>query len=202
MCRCRRPSASRPRLLPRKLSMRVLSRCWQMLLKGVGEVQASGRPVAAAEMVLVRIAYAADLPTPDELVRSLGEERRFSSPARPSTNGGSNSATAGASASRCRATSRTASVTMRRAEPASSSAVASPRPSNEPVAQLQDRRGGRADNLAWLVRGADRWLLKSATSPPRWRWSATCSWCGSRTARSKSLTPNARAFVHDLQSNT
>ena len=34
-------------------------------------MQASGRPVAAAEMVLVRIAYAADLPTPDEVVRSL-----------------------------------------------------------------------------------------------------------------------------------
>ena len=47
--------------------MRVLSRTWQMLLKGVGEVQAAGRPVAAAEMVLVRIAYAADLPTPDEV---------------------------------------------------------------------------------------------------------------------------------------
>jgi DNA polymerase-3 subunit gamma/tau len=54
-----------------QLSMRVLSRTWQMLLKGVGEVQASNRPVAAAEMVLVRIAYAADLPTPDEVVRSL-----------------------------------------------------------------------------------------------------------------------------------
>ena len=56
-----------------QLSLRVLSRTWQMLLKGVGEVQASGRPLAAAEMVLVRIAYAADLPTPDEVVRSLGE---------------------------------------------------------------------------------------------------------------------------------
>jgi len=39
-----------------QLSMRVLARTWQMLLKGVGEVQSSGRPVAAAEMVLVRIA--------------------------------------------------------------------------------------------------------------------------------------------------
>ena len=44
-----------------------------MLLKGVAEVPASGRPVAAAEMVLVRIAHAADLPTPDEVVRSLSE---------------------------------------------------------------------------------------------------------------------------------
>jgi DNA polymerase-3 subunit gamma/tau len=69
-----------------KLSHRVLSRTWQMLLKGVGEVQASGRPVAAAEMVLVRIAYAADLPTPDEVVRSLSEEG--GAPARPQGNGG------------------------------------------------------------------------------------------------------------------
>jgi DNA polymerase III subunit gamma/tau len=63
----------RGRAFATQLSMRVLSRTWQMLLKGVGEVQASGRPVAAAEMVLVRIAYAADLPAPDELVRSLSE---------------------------------------------------------------------------------------------------------------------------------
>jgi DNA polymerase-3 subunit gamma/tau len=51
--------------------MRVLSRAWQMLLKGVAEVKAEERALAAAEMVLVRIAYAADLPTPDEAVRAL-----------------------------------------------------------------------------------------------------------------------------------
>jgi DNA polymerase III subunit gamma/tau len=54
-----------------KLSMRVLSRMWQMLLKGITEVQAATRPAAAAEMVLVRIAYVADMPTPDEAVRML-----------------------------------------------------------------------------------------------------------------------------------
>jgi DNA polymerase-3 subunit gamma/tau len=54
-----------------RLSMRVLSRTWQMLLKGIAEVGAAGRPLAAAEMVLVRIAYAADLPSPDEVIRSL-----------------------------------------------------------------------------------------------------------------------------------
>jgi DNA polymerase-3 subunit gamma/tau len=54
-----------------KLSMRVLSRMWQMLLKGITEVQAATRPAAAAEMVLVRIAYAADMPTPDEAIRML-----------------------------------------------------------------------------------------------------------------------------------
>jgi DNA polymerase-3 subunit gamma/tau len=62
---------SRGRGFAEKLSIRVLSRTWQMLLKGIAEVQAAGRPVAAAEMVLVRIAYAADLPTPDEVIRSI-----------------------------------------------------------------------------------------------------------------------------------
>src|SRR6202140_970739 len=67
---------SRGRAFAAKLSMRVLARTWQMLLKGIAEVDAAGRPVAAAEMVLVRIAYAADLPTPDEVVRSLSDSAR------------------------------------------------------------------------------------------------------------------------------
>ena len=55
------------------LSMRVLSRTWQMLFRGIPELQSASKPIAAAEMVLVRIAYAADLPTPDEAIRSLHE---------------------------------------------------------------------------------------------------------------------------------
>jgi DNA polymerase-3 subunit gamma/tau len=61
----------RGRAFAAALSMRVLSRTWQMLVKGIAEVQAAARPIAAAEMVLVRIAYVADLPTPDEAIRSL-----------------------------------------------------------------------------------------------------------------------------------
>jgi DNA polymerase-3 subunit gamma/tau len=77
----------RGRAFAEKLSMRVLARTWQMLLKGMTEVQAAGRPVAAAEMVLVRIAYAADLPTPDEVVRSL-DNAGAAPAARPHGNGG------------------------------------------------------------------------------------------------------------------
>jgi DNA polymerase-3 subunit gamma/tau len=62
-----------------KLSMRVLSRMWQMLLKGITEAQAATRPAAAAEMVLVRIAYVADMPTPDEAIRML-EQNGSASP--------------------------------------------------------------------------------------------------------------------------
>jgi DNA polymerase III subunit gamma/tau len=64
---------TRGRAFAAALSMRVLSRTWQMLLKGLPEVQTASKPIAAAEMVLVRIAYAADLPTPDEVIRSLSE---------------------------------------------------------------------------------------------------------------------------------
>ena len=62
---------TRGRAFAAQLSMRVLSRAWQMLFKGLAEVQGAGKPLAAAEMVLVRIAYAADLPTPDEVVRDI-----------------------------------------------------------------------------------------------------------------------------------
>jgi DNA polymerase-3 subunit gamma/tau len=68
-----------------KISMRVLSRMWQMLLKGITEVQAATRPAAAAEMVLVRIAYVADMPTPDEAIKMLEQNGGGS----PVVNGGS-----------------------------------------------------------------------------------------------------------------
>ena len=53
------------------LSMPLLSRVWQMLFKALAEVKDAARPIAAAEMALVRIAYAANLPSPEEVVRSL-----------------------------------------------------------------------------------------------------------------------------------
>ncbi len=65
----------RGRALAAGLAMRTLSRAWQMLFHGMAEVQSAPKPIAAAEMVLVRIAYAADLPTPDEVIRSLRGEK-------------------------------------------------------------------------------------------------------------------------------
>ncbi len=56
------------------LSLRALSRAWQILLKAIPEVQSAPRPLAAAEMAIVRLAYAADLPTPDEALRRLRDE--------------------------------------------------------------------------------------------------------------------------------
>ena len=53
------------------LSLPVLTRTWQMLLKGLADIKDAPRPIAAADMVLVRLAYAADLPTPDEALRQI-----------------------------------------------------------------------------------------------------------------------------------
>ncbi|HEY5379262.1 MAG TPA: DNA polymerase III subunit gamma/tau [Pseudolabrys sp.] len=121
----------RGRAFATQLSMRVLSRCWQMLLKGVSEVQASGMPVAAAEMVLVRIAYAADLPTPDEVVRSLGQSDgnagNGGASARASSHGG------GASAATSAAQNFVPRYDAPRGAPRSS---ASARPAENPVATL------------------------------------------------------------------
>jgi DNA polymerase III subunit gamma/tau len=50
------------------LSMAVLTRAWQMLLKGLAETRSAPNPLQAAEMAIVRLAYAAELPTPAELV--------------------------------------------------------------------------------------------------------------------------------------
>ena len=57
--------------LAERLPMPALARAWQMLLKGHEEVRESPRPHAAADMVLVRLAYAADLPSPADLARQL-----------------------------------------------------------------------------------------------------------------------------------
>ena len=51
------------------LSVRILSRAWQVLLKGHGEAMTAPNPMAAAEMVLVRLAHLADMPSPEELLK-------------------------------------------------------------------------------------------------------------------------------------
>jgi DNA polymerase-3 subunit gamma/tau len=126
-----------------KLSMRVLSRMWQMLLKGIAEVQTATRPAAAAEMVLVRIAYVADLPTPDEAIRMIEQ------------NGGSSPVASGAASSRASA-APTASAAVRSAParpPASfgSSAEASARPQPMASAEPQSAPSLRISSFPQLI---------------------------------------------------
>jgi DNA polymerase III subunit gamma/tau len=52
-----------------RIGMAHLSRAWQMLLKGIMEVSFATQPLTAAEMVLIRLAHAADLPQGDDLLK-------------------------------------------------------------------------------------------------------------------------------------
>lgn len=61
----------RGRSFAAKLAVPVLSRIWQMLLKGLAEVDAAARQLEAAEMVLIRIAHAAHLPSFEEALKAV-----------------------------------------------------------------------------------------------------------------------------------
>jgi DNA polymerase-3 subunit gamma/tau len=63
--------AARAKEMAARLSIPVLARTWQMLLKGLDELQSAPSPLLAAEMLLVRLAYVVDLPPPSELVALL-----------------------------------------------------------------------------------------------------------------------------------
>ena len=86
------PEAERTRgaTLAMRLSVPVLGRAWQMLLKGIAEVQQEGVDRrAAAEMVLIRLAHVADLPTPGDLVKRLMQDGGGDTAPRPAPGGGS-----------------------------------------------------------------------------------------------------------------
>ena len=84
--------------LAAKLPVAALTRAWQILLKGLFEVRDANRPIQACEMALIRLAYAADLPPADKLVRDIldngGAPRGSSSPAPSAPRGSGPSATA------------------------------------------------------------------------------------------------------------
>jgi len=152
---------------------------WQMLLKGIAEAQAATRPAAAAEMVLVRIAYVADMPTPDEAIRMIEQ-------------------TGGASSVGARARRR---ATRRRRRPLlpprppplrrrrkRMSATGAQRGTARPQAmasaqEVQSEACARAPQLS----GTGRIGLREARSHhQRPRWRPMSGWCGSRTDASRS----------------
>jgi DNA polymerase-3 subunit gamma/tau len=134
----------RAREFAAKLSMRVLSRMWQMLLKGIAEVQTATRPAAAAEMVLVRIAYVADLPTPDEAIRMLDQN-----------GGGSQIPSGGAAPSRAAPAAPVSSMSapspMRTPASPRSGAEASARPQMAPSVQTESAPVLRLSTFPQLV---------------------------------------------------
>lgn len=122
------------------LSVRVLTRSWQMLLKGIPEVQSSHRPVSAAEMVLIRIAHAATLPTLDEAIRQLDQLAGSAPEAgpRPPAHGGGGAPTSGGNGVSAVAQTRLApngggGQTMRLVEVEPRPLAEAPTPRPEPV---------------------------------------------------------------------
>ncbi len=61
----------RGQALAGRLGIASLTRAWQMLMKGLAEVQTAPQPLKAAEMALIRLIYVADLPPPGEIVKAL-----------------------------------------------------------------------------------------------------------------------------------
>jgi DNA polymerase-3 subunit gamma/tau len=57
--------------IAQKMAISRLARAWQVMLKGHAEVNLAPHPHAAADMVLIRLAHMAQLPTPGDLVRKL-----------------------------------------------------------------------------------------------------------------------------------
>jgi DNA polymerase-3 subunit gamma/tau len=80
------------------LSAGQLHRLWQLLLKGFEEVRTAPDPLIAAQMALLRVMHAADMPDPGQLVRKLEEIAARPAPAAPPTAGGEASPQAAAPA--------------------------------------------------------------------------------------------------------
>ena len=65
-----------------QLAMPELTRAWQMLLKGLSEARSAPNSLMAVEMALVRLAYAADLPSPADAIRALDGDPPKAAPAK------------------------------------------------------------------------------------------------------------------------
>ena len=130
--------------LAKDVGMARLGRAWQIILKGHGELGVAPNPKAAADMVLIRLAHAAMMPTPADLVRKL-EKSPPGSIATPVY-----TATASAAPS-AQASAQPSAQTMPESAPESVPEIAKPDPEPEP-AQL-------AESEAPLIE-------KEASSPP------------------------------------
>ena len=136
-----------------RLSMPILSRAWQLLSRGLLEVQAAGKPLAGAEMLLIRFAYAANLPTPDEALRALGGSV-MESAGSPASSSAASGAVANPQSTKAAASERGASripaATSRAGvSPSGAIALASPAPSRD-VAPVE--RLARFEDIVALAR--------------------------------------------------
>lgn len=101
-----------------ELSMPHLTRAWQMLMKGLGEVRVAPSAIAAAEMVLIRMAYASGLPSPADLVKKIqNAPAATTAPVQTATGGTPAAPTGSAPTQQAPTAQRSADVVALRAEP-------------------------------------------------------------------------------------
>ncbi|WP_051630481.1 DNA polymerase III subunit gamma/tau [Afifella pfennigii] len=144
--------------LGKALALSVLSRAWQILLKGIEEAGLAGHPEQAADMVVVRLCHAAQLPTPEEALRALADEedRQGAPPERDERSGASGaSATPASSVAASPSAASTGRTQMRsgggpQAEPArhdrpAPRAAAAPSPRLESFADIVAEARARRD---------------------------------------------------------
>ncbi|MDJ0684079.1 MAG: DNA polymerase III subunit gamma/tau [Alphaproteobacteria bacterium] len=146
--------------LASRLSMPILTRTWQMLLKGIDETRMAPSPIQAAEMALIRLMHAADLPAPGDLVKRLesappsSTQPSAQASAQPSTATPSAAPTAAAqpmggaepaaqSAARLAPAQEPSPAPERAALPAAETAVNDPPDFNALLALVEEKREGR-----------------------------------------------------------
>ena len=152
-------------VMAERLTLPTLTRAWQMLLKGLGETRSAPMPLQAAEMVLVRLAYAADLPSPADAIKSLGTGGAAQSPSRavpvapPSSPAPRAMSMSGSSGGAPRAAPAPVSTPAARPEPVAESALPSPTSFVEVVALFDQKREAK---LAALLKRQVRLVRFSA----------------------------------------
>ena len=80
---------TRGQAFSQSLSMRILTRTWQLLLKALEEISSAPNPMMAAEMAVIRITHVSDLPSPEELVKKLTSTHSESEGVKKGNPGGS-----------------------------------------------------------------------------------------------------------------
>ena len=150
-----------------KLTIGVLARAWQILLKGVEDVKDLPRPLASAEMALIRLAYASDLPTPEEALRKLSQAPDGPRHAPPLPSGGG-----GARASMRLAAAEPAPAASRRALSAGSfSAGVRPFGLRASTTSLHSRGPSATFSSSRRLSGrcGSRVSMRAASPSPRWK---------------------------------
>ena len=123
--------AQRLAALGAAVSAGSLARVWQMLLKAYDEVRRAPDPTAATEMAIVRIAYASDLPGPEEALKRLQSGNTPSGGGAPSGGGGGGGGTVAQFAARTQPRMVATSAT---------NALAAPQSFDEVVALIAEKR--------------------------------------------------------------